>query len=75
MNEDAFESLSWGNDDGTSCEARFRDFYIYQCGESYWRIVTTGNEDLVEEGDGEESLREAFARLVKSSNESKERVL
>jgi hypothetical protein len=60
-----FDQLSWGNDDGTSCEAKFGIYTIYQvCGSNsfYWRIEEKGGE-LIEDGDEEEALKTAVNNL------------
>lgn len=61
-----FDRLSWGNDDGTRCEAVQDDLtiYIVSCEKGdYWLIVRGTQEDLVEEGYGEDGLKTAFNRI------------
>ena len=63
-----FDDLSWGNDDGTSCEAIYKELRIYLvCSEKgeYWRICSVADDyDLIKEGWGEDNLRVVFNQLV-----------
>jgi hypothetical protein len=66
--ETPYDRLEWGCDDGTSSSAYFAgNKYIVYSFADEWMIRTNDSaEDLVEEGEGEDSLKESVNRIALS---------
>jgi hypothetical protein len=68
--ETPYDRLEWGGDDGTSSSAHFAgNKYIVYSFADEWMIRTNDSaEDLVEQGEDEDSLKESVNRIAARIN-------